>query len=575
MSASSYDRLRNKLLILKSSIDKTVKEKGLVDELMNYEKKLNESYKKLINLQLNRQDKRFISFNFYSAQSYIYLTKGCKFKSIKSYITALIYYVQFVANLSNQTKWDLRYYIALKNFMMSNTKIELFGNTPNDTYDDLMSELEKLVNTVKKVTLNKTIRKSAFKLIINLFYSIVSGSSELYSENHLERADKIKKLMELLDNENLDNYQQGVLKSTLFILLKRKLHFYLRYKVPSNHFNASTITNAQEEINKLIDELEKISNLSLKSFKKIKSGDKESNYRKFLSEVDQLSVEYYRNLWVHGDFIKAFKSLEKIFTHIRKNVSFVNTFNIFIHFTIEYEMVINYYKLYLLSRDFESFGNRKYIQQWQKDISLKVVEKLKGIANSCYKYKVPKNAERVLLVAERATFGRFIEFIVLYLLKEFIEKNVKLTGYLQQKHDKNLSELFHILDKVKNKNSIKWGYKIKNVDSDIDILIEISTTEKYGLFIKSGVLNNDDLGKIKKEIVLGEQIKLDKIFIAIDIAKNLYKVENFKKYLRGKDIILVDIGDLLKTLLNISKKEKDVEFELSRSGVLTYAGFYS
>jgi len=183
---SSYDRLKNKLLNLKSSIDKTIQNKGLVDELVNYEQKLNEIYKKLINLRLNPQDEKFISFNFYSAQSYIYLAKGCEFDSIKSCITALIYYLQYVANLSDQTKWDLRYYIALKNFIISNTKIELFGNTKNNTYDDFMSELEKLVNIVKGVTLDKTIRKSAFELIVDLFYSILADSSELYSVNHLE-----------------------------------------------------------------------------------------------------------------------------------------------------------------------------------------------------------------------------------------------------------------------------------------------------------------------------------------------------------------------------------------------------
>ena len=79
----------------------------------------------------------------------------------------------------------------------------------------------------------------------------------------LERADKIKELIELLGNENLNNYHQGILKSTLFILLKRKLHFYLRQKVPSNHFNASTNTDSQEEIKKLIDNMERISNLAL------------------------------------------------------------------------------------------------------------------------------------------------------------------------------------------------------------------------------------------------------------------------------------------------------------------------
>jgi len=160
---SSYDRLKNKLLNLKSSIDKTIQNKGLVDELVNYEQKLNEIYKKLINLRLNPQDEKFISFNFYSAQSYIYLAKGCEFDSIKSCITALIYYLQYVANLSDQTKWDLRYYIALKNFIISNTKIELFGNTKNNTYDDFMSELEKLVNIVKGVTLDKTLTPHHFR----------------------------------------------------------------------------------------------------------------------------------------------------------------------------------------------------------------------------------------------------------------------------------------------------------------------------------------------------------------------------------------------------------------------------
>jgi len=83
------------------------------------------------------------------------------------------------------------------------------------------------------------------------------------------------------------------------------------------------------------------------------------------------------------------------------------------------------------------------------------------------------------------------------------------------------------------------------------------------------------LKKIRQEIAVAEQIKLNKTFIVVDIAKNSRVIHKIGGIKQGKRIILVDIGDLLRILLKIVKREKKVEFELSQSGVLTYAGLYS
>ena len=572
---SNYDELIKEVRKMKSRIDEIIKTDGITNKLLEYENPLNKVFNKINKFQLKSQDEMFILFNFYSAKSYIHLAKGWKFKAFNSFITALKFYLKYVGNLADQTKWNnLNYYFVLKNYILDR-KIELFGNTKDNTFNDLVSCLKALIYTIQKVTLNVDIRNSVYDLIIETLFSTVSQSSELYSESHLKRSERIIELMKLFDSKNISDCQKGVLKSIEFVLLKRRLHFYLRKLVPSKLSVTSDIASIREEIKSLLKEMEETSNSELKLLRKSIRKNKKTEFRIFLAELDKYSVEYYKNLWLFSDFIKAFKSLEKIFTHIRKNITLLKTSKIFSHFTLEYEMLVIYYKFYLLIKEFKDFGNRKDILSWQKETSLKVANNLQNIITNYYKYRIPQGLERKLLIVERTTSGKFIEFIVLYLLKEFIEKDVELTKYLQQEHDGNIKDLFGVLTKVKHRSEIKWGYKIEGIESDIDILMEISATEKYGLFIKSGVLNNNDLKKIRQEIAVAEQIKLNKTFIVVDIAKNSRVIHKIGGIKQGKRIILVDIGDLLRILLKIVKREKKVEFELSQSGVLTYAGLYS
>ena len=159
-------------------------------------------------------------------------------------------------------------------------------------------------------------------------------------------------------------------------------------------------------------------------------------------------------------------------------------------------------------------------------------------------------------------------------MRELISSEIDLKDVIPGFKNKNLYQLFTILSNVGNREDIEWDVRFEGYDSDIDIFI----SKRYALFLKSGILNSKDRRKIYEEIELSQDLNLDNVFIIIDIAKNLEVVEKIRGKLYResiKSVILLDIGDFLRELLKIAHEHPEISFNISKSGILSYAGFYS
>ena len=90
-----YNKLKQELQKIKSSVDKIVKKNGITNELTNYEDSLKNTYIDLKQLTLSHQDERFVSFNYHGTRSYIYLAKGRKYKATVSFLNALLNFIEY------------------------------------------------------------------------------------------------------------------------------------------------------------------------------------------------------------------------------------------------------------------------------------------------------------------------------------------------------------------------------------------------------------------------------------------------------------------------------------------------
>ena len=564
MECISYDTLKHQLLQVKSSIDEIVSKKGIVEEIKTFESKLDDIYAKIIMLNINLYDKYFVAFNYYAPKSCIYLSKNQNFKAVISFLNSIFYFSLYLKKLKENTKWInsiKKYYMPLLRYQT----LDLFGNTSKVQFEEIKEKLTEVIQAKQKL-LGK-VKSELNRLIISFIFSLITQSSEIYTNEHMNNCLAVHKIINTLKDEDIDDFLKGKLYCAKFILLKKKLHYYLRNLVPKKnkqHFKEHLATEKiEKEVKRVIDVMKKTANEEYKFFKKSEKVTKKI----FLAKLDKLVCEFYNLLWVHRDFIKALKKMGEIFSEIRKNIKLIRSSQIFWYFVQEYKLLNNYFKICLLKKDFENFGKNIAEKDWQREIALNISDELSRITKSYFKYIEPKSTDRELMIVERTVSGKFIEFVVFYLLREFIENNLNFSKVTHNLSDSDLKEFFSILSKIKDKKEIIWDFKVKNFDSDIDIFI----SNKYGVFLKSGILNNADREKIFEEIKLSETLRLEKVFIIIDIAKNIEFVRKLEKF----EVILLDIGDFLRVLLDIATKNKSISFNLSKSGVLGYAGFYS
>lgn len=568
----NYEQLRNKLLEIKKTIDNEIKNKGISSDLLRYENKLDSIWEEIYSSTVNEQNKRFITFNYYAPKTYILLAKGYKFEAVNSFCCAISNYVQYLNYIDNPNfnRWTLEYYRSLSLHLV-NSNIELFGNAPIRNVKEILNSLKDTISIKLK---HPNFKKDVDRVLSNFLFSLVAKSSSdtkssgIYSNQHLEISKKIKQLT--LHFAKDDDMINGIVKSLEFNLARKELYYYLRQLVPKEGRDIDR-TSIYENIKDIIKEMKTVARDEIKFFKKLTDDVEEDiSFKKFLAEIDELSSKYYESLWIKKDLIEAFKKLESIFSKIRNNWQKIITPDIFSHFTQEFVFLNNYFKLLLLKRDFEKFGESLAEKEWQKEVAIRVRDSLNKIATEFFKYGILSSLHRKLLIVEEASSGKFVEFVVFYILREIIlnKNKVELKNIIKNIPNQSIRDFLSILNEVKDISQIQWNYKISNKSSDIDILI----SAKYVVFFKTGILDSKDRNKILEEIELAQHLNSKRIYQIIDIAKNLDIVRKLSN--KYPNVNLIDIGEFLRTLLDIAKNKK-ISLELTKSSVLSYAGFYT
>jgi len=570
MNRELYIRCKQELLKIKKLIDENIKKNGISDNLPNYENKLDIPYKTILKLGLNFQDKRYITFNYYGSKSYIYIAKGWKLKAIDAFLTAFSNFVAYLKEIKDISRWGSAagYYKSLSYYILD-TDIELFGNTPDVRFEKIIMGLDKIIQYICNLQ-QGGVRIDVERIISNFIFSLARKSKGVYTEDHLRRTERIDDLISFVLDKTLDRFVKGNLMATKFILLRKKLHYILRELIPTRRSKNISLNNIEDQIKEVIREMEKVANLEYKFFTNLDDNIGKKPFMVLCSQIDKLTWRYYNFLWVKKDLIKTFKVLEEIFSVIRRNIKIISTPEIFSHFTQEYLFLTNYFKILLLKRDFEKFSDIIADKDWQRELASNVSYELGRIASNYFKYERSKSLERELIIVEKATSGKFLEFVIFYLLRELADKGTNLNGRIKNTNSIVMKNISSLLSIVKNKEEIEWDYRVRNQKGEIDILI----SKQYGLILKSGILNTDDRKRIFNDIELSKQLNLRKLFIVIDIAKNLEVIK--KLNIQDQDtqnIVVLDIRDFLETLLEVSYEE--IPFKLGKSSVLGYAGFYS
>jgi len=551
----SYNELKNKLLDIKKQIDEEIKEKGITQNLINYEEDLNKIYQKVKKVWENKQNKKYINFNYFTCKAVISLAKGYHYVALKEWLEGFKNFIEYTNQVKGKgiSKWrrSIDYYRLRLKLILQKSRIEIFGNLPEEPFNEIIDAFKEVISASSTNALSSKIQE----ILIDAIDSIVTNSTEIYTDIHLSREKNLIDLLKEFEDEN--NYIIGMKSRIEFILLKKELHYYLREILRKKEPDKS---NLERVINQMKESAGKEKN----NFKKVNNREN-VDFKKFLSEIDVLTSKYYYALWSEGELIKAIKYLEEIFSKIRKNLNIIKSVSMFQYFVNEFLFLQNYIKLLLVANDFKNYAKQNNVYEWQKELSNKVYNDIISLAKNEFKYIIPQNIERTILVVERSSAGKFFEFIIFYFLKELLS--------LKEEALQGLSKFQDISDDIRNfikiilnseVENVKWSYKTS--DTDIDIFIP----NKCAIFLKTGIIGSNDRKRIRKELAISKNYN---VFYLLDIAKNLDVV---KEIISSQDnrIKLIDIGNFLNEIYEFTK-EVGVQMELSKSSIESLTGFYS
>jgi hypothetical protein len=547
----NYEKSKDEFLKIKNQIDDEIKKHGITKNLLNYEKDLENSYQKVKLMCRNEQDKRYINFNYFPCRACISLAKGYQYVALKEWLEGLKNFIEYTNEVKDAGKWEesINYYRS-RYIYISQKRIEIFGNLPAQRFNEIIDTFKNTINAIS--TTNSLLIKIQ-ETLIEAIDSIVANSTEIYTEEHLSRKEKIVDLLKKFENEN--NYIIGMKSRIEFILLKREFHYYLRKILKSEKPD-------KLKLEKVINQMETTVGMEKNKFKKVSNG-KDIDWKKFLSEIDRLTVEYYNTLWLQNDLIEAIKCLEKIFSEIRKNVNIISTHSMFKYFVNEFLFLQNYLKLLLVANDFKDFAQKNGVYEWQKKLSEYISNKIISIANKNFKYNIHQNIRRSLLIVEEYAPGKFLEFIIFYLLKELINHKSQALLKLNEIRD---DDIRNFMELVLNSNpeEVRWSHRIS------DIEIDIFVSDKYAIFLKTGIIGKSDIKSIQKELKVSKNYK---VFYLLDVAKNLDVVKD-KISKQDNRIKFIDIGVFLDEIYEFAKKV-GVQMKLPKSSIKSLTGFHS
>jgi hypothetical protein len=548
-----YKKSKDEFLKIKNQIDDEIKKLGITKNLLNYEEDLENSYQKVKEMCRNEQDKRYINFNYFLCKAIISLAKGYHYVALKEWLEGFKNFIEYTNEVKNANKWEegIDYYRS-RLFLILQRRIEILGNLPAQRFDEIIDTFKNTINAIS--TTNSLLIKIQ-ETLIEAIDSIVANSTEIYTEEHLSRKEELIDLLRKFENGN--NYIIGMKSRIEFILLKREFHYYLRRILKNKKPN-------KLKLEEVIKQMKKAAGIEKNNFKKVSNG-KDIDWKKLLSEIDELTVEYYNALWLQNDLIKAIKCLERIFSKIRDNLNIISTPSMFKYFVNEFLFLQNYLKLLLVANDFKDFAQKNGVYEWQKKLSEYISKEIISIANKNFKYdiSISQNVRRSLLTVEGYAAGKFLEFIIFYLLKELINhKNQALLKLNAIRND----DIRNLMELVLNSKSeeVRWSHRISDIEIDIFI------SGKYAIFLKTGIIGKSDRKSIQKELEVSKNYK---VFYLLDVAKNLDALKNINS-MRNNQIILIDIGVFLDEIYEFAKKV-GVQMELPKSSIKSLTGFYS
>jgi hypothetical protein len=552
----NYEKSKNEFLKIKNQIDDEIKKHGITKNLLNYEKDLENSYQKVKLMCWNEQDERYINFNYFPCKACISLAKGYIYKPLKEWLIGFKNFIEYTNEVKNANKWEegIDYYRSRLSRILQN-RIEIFGDSSAQRFDEIDEIIDAFKNTINAISTTNSLLIKIQETLIEAIDSIVVNSKEIYTEEHLSRKEKLVDLLKKFENGN--NYIIGMKSRIEFILLKREFHYYLREILKNKKPD-------ELKLREVIKQMKRTAGTEKNNFKKV--GDrKDIDWKKFLSEIDGLTAEYYDALWLGGNLIEAINRLERIFSKIRDNLNIILTASMFQHFVNEFLFLQNYLKLLLVAKDFKDFAQKDGVYEWQKKLSEDISNEIVSIAEKNFKYdiSISQNVRRSLLIVEESLAGKVLEFIIFYLLKELI--NHKSQALLKLNEIRN-DDIRNFMELVLNSKSeeVRWSHRFS------DIEIDIFVSDKYAIFLKTGIIGSSDRKRIQKELEVSK--KYD-VFYLLDIAKNLDVVRSISSRYDNQ-ITLIDIGVFLNEIYEFAKKV-GVQMELTRSSIKSLTGFYS
>ena len=583
MLKNQYQSLRSQLLGIGGKIRAEIKNNGLTSALCVYEKPLKSIYSKVKQVFVDTEENPdwfFVSHNFYSNLIYIELAKNALLSSLLCFLKAIKYLILHAKNVNNLESLinSLRYYEVLCSYIVNNNP-DLFANKLASEFITISKDVELLIKELSKVFKYNDFVEKLTKLLISLNSGIVPSFSEVYTEEHLNILDHYYEILENLDiflDENT-SFEKGRIRDAQYILLKKKLHFLTRPLVPDStrRISEEKRDKLKGEIKQNIESMKKLSSQAKKHYKRCNRENEKANFYRLLSIIDNLACDYYYALYVEEDIISCLKRIEKIFSQIRRHWKIIQTPKLFIHFADEFIMLSSYLKLITLANEFLAIEKR-FAQlgptNWKTKTFRYVGEKLLEISSTVFKYKHEKILEnKDLIVSEKGATGKFIEFVIFYVIRELVENQINFAGLIKNIQDSSIREIFTILNQIEDKNLIKWDYLLEynGEKTDIDIYIE----GKAAIFIKSGILQSSDLKKVKREITLSINLNIPRIFIVIDIPKNHVMKSLKLEYEKSSNVKFVDLGLFLREIVEIAKGK--IPLNLEKHTILNWSGFYS
>jgi hypothetical protein len=547
----SYKELKNKLLDIKKQIDEEIKENGLSNDLKKYEKALNNIYQQIQKILNDDQNKRYINFNYFSCKAMISLAKGYHYVALKEWLEGLKNFIEYTNEVKDASKWSgsIDYYRSRYSYI-SEKRVEIFGSLPLGKFNEIITAFENVINAISPTnSLSIKIQET----LIDAIDSIVTNSTEIYTDEHLLRKNVLIDLLKKFDDKN--NYIVGMKCRIEFILLKKELHYYIREILREKEPDKSNLE-------RVINQMKEAAGREKNNFKKVKNGIK-VDWKKVLSEIDVLVTKYYNTLWLQNNLLRAIKYLEQIFLKIRDNLNLISTPSMFQYFVNEFIFLQNYLKLLLLAKDFKDFAQKEGVYEWQKKLSEEMSNEIISIATKNFKYNISQDIRRSLLIVEESVSGKVLEFIIFYLLKELITNKHQALTKLNEIRDSKIRNFIELVLNSKSEE-IKWSYKIHNTDIDIFI------SDKCAIFLKTGIIGSSDRKRIQKELEISKNCY---VFYLLDIAKNLDVVKD-KISKEDNRVKFIDIGKFLNEICDLAKNV-GVQMELSKSSIKSLTGFYS